>query len=425
MKYSRIIGIFFACLAALLLTSCFGSDFSEVRISAAQTPDSTAKAIYETIPFDIDENLLKDYVLGDPAFIATPSAFIMDINSIDLFNPTDANDLSKGAIQSYWLLDVDRFNDHWIIPKRYNMLTAKGIATLELPLSLLRRDWHGFSISIRPGGNEETNGMWAGTVIGIRKDSLPAGITEDMIVNKMMVFPFGIEYPDDSIWFSFQDILPFKGNGMLSILIFSDSVTSATMINPEGVDADWQCGSRQSRRSNQTVMVLPMQTIKLSNLILPELIIALDTENLLEFYPDGSGKYLASLSKNNPFPFRIYIDEYDPSVYLYTEQMITDIKDAAPFDCFDYKMTTSKGFMHILTHTQPNYSGIDYVEVFRSQKDVFDESAQLIYRGTKLSVIDDKPAKDEEVYYYIRSVDLLGAKSDPVQFFGIETSFLL
>ena len=137
----------------LLLSSCFGTDIVDLKISAAQTPDSTSKAIYSAIPYEIDESMLKDYVLGDPEFSITPSTFIMDIDEIVLFNPLDPKDIQKGAVSSFTLLAADKFDEEWILPKRYNMLSSKAIASLALPLSVLRKNWHGMTISFLPGGS--------------------------------------------------------------------------------------------------------------------------------------------------------------------------------------------------------------------------------------------------------------------------------
>ena len=406
----------------LLLSSCFGTDIVDLKISAAQTPDSTSKAIYSAIPYEIDESMLKDYVLGDPEFSITPSTFIMDIDEIVLFNPLDPKDIQKGAVSSFTLLAADKFDEEWILPKRYNMLSSKAIASLALPLSVLRKNWHGMTISFLPGGSGTTNGMWAGTLLGVRKDSLPPGITEEMIPNRMTYFPFGIEYPDDCIWFSYEDLFPFKIDGSLSRITFVDSTDTATFVNPDGEDGVWFFGGNVCH-GNLSGIIIPMQTLKLSKMIVPELIIALDTENYIDFYSDGNGQYYAAISKTDPFPFRVYIDEYNPSVYLYSEQAVTDIHDAAPFDCFDYSLSTTTGFRHILMHTLPNYAGFSFVEIFRSQHAVFDESAVLIYAGTKLSIEDTVPAQDSEVYYYIRSVNILGQKSEVKKYKNIVTSF--
>lgn len=182
-------------LPLVLLVSCFGSDFADLKVSASQT-QSSAKAIYNTLEYNVDSELLKDEVNGSPEFVVTPSTYILDIDRIKLFNPIDNEDVTKGAKESFELVSTTCF-DSGFIPKRYNMLSSKGIATFSLPMSPLKKDWHGLSLMIRPGGNEYTNGMWAGSIIGVRKDSLPSGVDENSIVNTVGPLPFGIEYPDD------------------------------------------------------------------------------------------------------------------------------------------------------------------------------------------------------------------------------------
>lgn len=122
--------------------------------------------------YNVDSELLKDEVKGTPEFVVTPSTYILDIDRIKLFNPIDNEDVTKGAKESFELVSTTCFDSGFIVPKRYNMLSSKGIATFSLPMSLLKKDWHGLSLMIRPGGNEGTNGMWAGSIIGVRKDSL-------------------------------------------------------------------------------------------------------------------------------------------------------------------------------------------------------------------------------------------------------------
>ena len=417
---------------ALLLVSCFGSDYSEIKVSASQTQD-TAKAIFSTPQYTVDESLVKDKIKGDPEFTVTPSAFILCMDQITLFNPNDANDMEKGAYESFSLLDLDRFKSGWILPKRYNMLTSKGIATLAIPLSIIRRDWHGMLITMRAGGNESTNGMWAGSIVGVNKSDLTAhGVDVNKIRNNMdpeMVEPFKVKYSDDCVWFSFADLFPFSSEcddltKCPSNFLFVDSATTASFLNPEAKDGTWVFGPRKTH-GNEYCVVMPMSTIRLTDMLIPEIVISMDTENLIEIHLADDGYYYACLSQHNPLPFRVYVDEYDPSVYLYTEQAITDIKDAAPFDCFDYSITvTDTGeFLHVLMYTKANYAGLDFVEIFRSNIDVFDENAKLIYAGTKLSITDYEPAKDAEVYYFIRSVNLLGERSDPKPMKRISTEF--
>lgn len=418
--YFRFFLTVLVLLPLVLLSSCFGSDFADLKVSASQTQFS-AKAIYNTLEYNVDSELLKDEVKGTPEFVVTPSTYILDIDRIRLFNPIDKEDVTKGAKESFELISVTCFDSGYIVPKRYNMLSSKGIATFSLPMSLLKKDWHGLSLMIRPGGNEGTNGMWAGSIIGVRKDSLPSGVDENNIVNTVASLPFGIEYPDDCVWFSFYDLLPFNLGGMLAYITFSDSAEEVHLINPLGEDGFWKYGAETSG-GNQSGAIFPMETLNLKNMVVPEIVISIDTKDLIEFYRTDDGNYYAAFTKENPFPFRVFVDEYDPSVYLYSEQAVTDIDDAAPFDCFDYAMTTRTGFCHILVHTQANYSGISFVEVFRSEKDVFDEDAKLIYWGNELSIIDRLPSKYDDVHYYIRTVDLDGKKSGVKRFERIDTS---
>ena len=405
----------------LFLVSCFGTDFVDIEISAAQT-NSTEKsrAVYSVQKYDFDPSMLKDEVKGKAAASVTPSAFILDIDRIRLFNPVDTSDVTKGVRESLSLVNTTTYNGGAIIPKRYNMLSSKGITSFSLPLSILRKNWHGLALMIRPGGNEETNGMWAGSIIGISIESLPSSITADKIVNTLTVLPFGIEYPDDTVWFSFYDLIPFRLGGMLGYITFSDGVDDVSLINPEGNDGTWCYGSENSH-GNQSGVVYPMETVNLSNLRNPEITISVDTENLIEFYETEDGRYYASLSKSNPFPFRIIVDEYDAEVFLYTEQAVTDIKDAYPFDCFDYVMDSKDGRCHVLVHTEPNYSGLSGVEVYRSTSSTFDERAELIYTGDELSIVDYGAPENVDVYYFIRSVNTKGEVSSVRSFMRIDS----
>ena len=417
-KIASIIGLL---SISILMISCFGSDYSTITVSASQTQDST-RAIYSTPQYEVDESIVKEKVQNDAEFTVTPSTFILCMDQITLFNPIDPNNMEKGAYESFDLLELDKFKSGWIVPKRYNMLTSKGIASLVIPLAIMRRDWHGMLITMRAGGNESTNGMWAGSIVGVNKSDLTAhGVDINKIRNSMdpeMVEPFRVKYSEECVWFSFGDLFPFGSDTddytkAPSNYLFVDSAETVSFINGEAKDGTWVFGPRLTH-GNEYCVVMPMSTIRLTDMVLPEIVISLDTENLIEFHQDDEGYYYACLSKNNPLPFRVYVDEYDPSVYLYTEQAIVDIHDAAPFDCFDYAVTvTDSGeFLHVLMYTKANYAGLDFVEIFRSASDVFDENAKLIYAGTSLSITDYEPAKDEEVYYFIRSVNLLGERSE-------------
>ena len=416
------IAVSFFCL--LTAVSCFGTDFVELKVSASQSGSSSPRAIFNARKYDISSDMLKDEVKGEPVATVTPTAFILDIDRIRLFNPSDSEDLTNGSYESMDLIPQVTYEAVKlgnIIPTRYNMLSSKGVKSLSLPLSILKKEWHGLSLMIRPGGNETTNGMWAGSVIGIRKDSLPSGIDADMIENRLTGLPFGLELPDDSVWFSFQNVLPFKTGGMLSYITFYDGADDVYLINPDGENGSWHYGG-ESSRGNQTGTVFPMDTINLSELKNPEITVSVDTNDLIEIYETSSGTYYVSLAKSDPFPFRVIVDEYDPDVFLYSEQAVTDIKDASPFDCIDYKMNSKRGICHILTYTQANYSGLSHVEIFRSEKADFDENAVLIYSGEDLSIVDYDCPKDREVYYFIRSVNTEGEKSDMKAFTRIDSS---
>ena len=78
---------------------------------------------------------------GTPEFVVTPSTYILDIDRIRLFNPIDNEDVTKGAKELFELVSTTCF-DSGFIPKRYNMLSSKGIATFSLPISLLKKNWH-------------------------------------------------------------------------------------------------------------------------------------------------------------------------------------------------------------------------------------------------------------------------------------------
>ena len=394
-----------------------------LEVSAAQTKSDGARAVYSVPEYDISDEMLKDEVKGDAVASVTPSAFILDIDGIKLFNPKNYGDVTDGAEESLELVSVMTYEAAQgkgnIIPKRYNMLSSKGLSSVSLPLSKLRQNWHGLSLMIRPGGSEETNGMWAGSILGVRKDSLPDGITAGKIVNYLYVLPFGIRYSDEYVWFSFYDIIPFKLGGMLGYITFYDGADAVTLINSEGENGDW-CYGAESSYGNQSGAVFPMETINLSELENPEITISVDTENLIEFYETADGRYFASLSKSNPFPFRVIADEYDPKVFLYTEQAVDDIKQAVPFDCFDYVMNSKRGICHILVHTEPNYSGISYAEVYRSTRDVFDDEAELIYSGEELSIVDYNAPSGSDAYYFIRNVDSSGNKSEIKAFTRID-----
>ena len=82
--FLSVLGLFLL----VLLVSCFGSDFADLKVSASQT-QSSAKAIYNTLEYNVDSELLKDEVKGTPEFVVTPSTYILDIDRIRLFNPID------------------------------------------------------------------------------------------------------------------------------------------------------------------------------------------------------------------------------------------------------------------------------------------------------------------------------------------------
>ncbi len=426
-KYMRrIVACFVSLLCLLLVVSCFGSDFVNLKISAAQSSTSTSsKAIYNAQKYDFEDDVLKEEVRGEPVVTVTPSAFILNVARIRLFNPTDTEDLTKGAYDFLELVSIKIYDfdvpDHNIIPTRYNMLSSKGIQSLSLPLSLLKKEWHGLSLMFAPEGDIASNGMWGGSIIGIKKDSLPSYIKEDDIKNTIGEIPFGIKLSDDSVWFSYDSLFPFKNCGRLNYISFYDGSDNVYFMNPESEMGIWNFGPEYTE-GNASGMIFPMDTISLTDLQNPEITISVDTENLIEFYQTSDGKYYASLAKSNPFPFRVTVDEYDPSVFLYSEQAIKDIKDAVPFDCFDYKMRTDKGIWHVLAHTQPNYSGLSYVEIFRSSESSFDERvAELIYTGEELSIVDYNAPQNGDVYYFIRNVNSKGEKSEAKLFTQVDT----
>lgn len=130
--YFRFFLTVLVLLPLVLLSSCFGSDFADLKVSASQT-QSSAKAIYNTLEYNVDSELLKDEVKGTPEFVVTPSTYILDIDRIKLFNPIDKEDVTKGAKESFELISVTCFDSGYIVPKRYNMLSSKGIATFSLP----------------------------------------------------------------------------------------------------------------------------------------------------------------------------------------------------------------------------------------------------------------------------------------------------
>lgn len=98
--YFRFFLTVLVLLPLVLLSSCFGSDFADLKVSASQT-QSSAKAIYNTLEYNVDSELLKDEVKGTPEFVVTPSTYILDIDRIRLFNPIDKEDVTKGARESF------------------------------------------------------------------------------------------------------------------------------------------------------------------------------------------------------------------------------------------------------------------------------------------------------------------------------------
>lgn len=82
--YFRFFLTVLVLLPLVLLSSCFGSDFADLKVSASQTQFS-AKAIYNTLEYNVDSELLKDEVKGTPEFVVTPSTYILDIDRIRLF----------------------------------------------------------------------------------------------------------------------------------------------------------------------------------------------------------------------------------------------------------------------------------------------------------------------------------------------------
>ncbi len=416
----------------LLLSSCFGTDYGTVEISATQT-ESVSRDIYVIPEYNVDETQIKQQFRGEPAFSLTPNSFILDIDEIELFNPRDPDDMTKGVIDSFKLVEPYSLKGGWILPKRYNMLTSKGVSSITLPLSIIRKKWHGMMIAVRPGGNEETNGMWAGSIIGVSKDAITdKEINVDDVVNDMdpsMVGSFNIQYSDDYLWFSFCDIYPYSSSSdpnnsyAQDTYLFVDSVDSVSFLNPEMENGSWIFGPRHTS-GNASCAIMPMKTIDLRDMITPTIVISVDTENMLDFYL-YNGKYYASARKTNPLPLRIYVDEYDPDVYLYTEQAVNDIDNAAPFDCFDYNLTITdnNSFQHVLTYTTANYAKLSYVEIYRSTDNSFEESDTLVYRGTRISTVDYEPAPEDEVYYFIRTVNLSGDKSNPKLMQKIVSSF--
>ena len=415
------------CLVIVFLmvfVSCEDSSNGEqgntamVKISAMQGGGNRNRSVYGSSPYDVDDSMMKPEVLGDPAYSVTPSAFILDINDVTLFNPVYPDDITRErAKDKLDLLEAYSYG----VPKRFNMMNTKNMSTISMKMADVKRDWHGMAINIRPGGNETTNGFWAGSIIGIKKDSFPFDYT--LVTNYMYSAPFDIELSDEYLWFSFQDIIPFNSSGMMGCITFSDSVTGVKLINPEGESGTaWNYGL-EFCQGNQTGCVLPMQSINIGSFQNPEISITVDTKDMIQFYSDGEGHYKAFLNKANPFPFNLIVEEYDDSVQFYEGQSVSDISQATPIDCFDYHRTSNGEKQRIMTYTNGNYSGFDHVEIYRSSDAVFDEGDVLVYTGNAIVYIEQEDVPDS-CSYFVRAVDSDGNKSDAKIFMPIITEFI-
>ena len=161
MNKTLLLSITVVLLCLFLVSSCSLSTSGsidnnmKVKISTAQT-SSTQRAVFNTKKYTLSSDLLKDEAKNEPEFTVTPSAFILDIDTIRLFNPVDSEDLTKGPEESIELVTVltypTPYHDGDIIPKRFNMLSSRGMASVSIPLSILAKDWHGLSLMIRPEG---------------------------------------------------------------------------------------------------------------------------------------------------------------------------------------------------------------------------------------------------------------------------------
>lgn len=419
-----VLCMFVSCYADNINRKIYDKVAMNISVSmenGREVPDGS-RAIFQAQDLNIDSSYYIDEVQGDPAYTdITPVEFILDIDRVMLFNPRDNKDMTKGAIDRATIMFFEDLGGS-IIPDRVNMLSSKKIYSMTIP----HGKWGGLSVMIRPGGNEATNGMHAASVFCVK---LPEGIERSQIINAMTEYdtPMNFDHRDDNsyAWIGFSSAVPL--NVGFSYICLADGLEGIQIINANNDFGSWVYGPEESD-GNQAGIALPMDYIDLSELEKPEFVFMFDTDGCMEMYEVEPGRFMITLKKSNPFPFKIITEEYDCNTVELDECQEYLLDDVAPpMQCFEYDWTRNGTMRYLIfTYTRPNANGVDTIRIYSSSEETWNGSTEtLVYEGSDYCYYVPWSEDLGALHYFITAVNSEGAESAAVPFLFEQVEFEL
>ncbi len=396
----------------------------EVKISTenGRLIEGSSRAVFQAKEIRLEESMyrpeIQNRVVAKTGI--TPEMFILDINNIYLYDPKDKEDPTKGSKRTLQILECDSVGNGWNIPNRINVISSKNLANTVVPQKELNRKWDGLLIDLLPGGQEQTNGMWAGSAFCVK---LPDGITRDQISNALGIgdLPENVEHRNDPnyVWVGFQEAIPFV-IGHFQYLCFQHKAENVSFINPNHEQIATNFGPVSSE-GNPTGIVIPMDQIDFSGKNAPEFVIMFDTDGCLELYDTEDGRYWLSLKKYNPLPFKIVTEEYDSNTVVVSKEQVAVNK---PIQCYEYDWTYENKYESLVfVYTRPNISGVDKIRIYSSSNEIFNkEEATVVYEGSNYCYVVPATEENKALHYFVSACGKDGTETEVVKFLFVRAN---
>lgn len=412
--------------------------YKDLIVSAHYASGSASSAKSLAIPEDYGitvstgeeyTSLLKNEIINGTLYpeAATPSFIVLHLNDLQLFNTEDVQ-------SNIFNTNGDYITLHNNYGTNINMLSTKGFSSYNGSETGLINKWHHLVMTVvspwvGPQGNTSIEDPYTLnytlSMVGVK---LPNGISKEKVMNclnisdeKSRQFFDSLEYSDEYVWFSFESLVPFNCHYPAAV-VFSDTITRAQIyhkLNQGDIVSVFHTGYTKDGitldSSNMSIIELPMETLDFSNISNPEIEISYHADNLIRFYDDGTGHYLAFFSPDNPFPISIIVKEAgeSDSEFNAAQSVIDNSSDATPIFCFYGVFENDNHFT--LQYTMPNYNGITGVEIVHNTVNDL-STATMIYEGSEPIFRFWTEDLTGEHYFWIRSVMANGSKSEFKQF---------
>ena len=441
MKKIRLLFVVFFVLA--LFASCNDSGDTtpkekDFHVSIVSGATKQSRAMVKT-DFEVKGDITKKNVVsGKYKGSLTPTEFVLQLQSIFLYNPVDKEDVSKGVKDVAKLFEEFADESGCAIPWKINALASKDLQ-IEYDSSLYNTIWNGFGFEINIEtaatsdcpeyvNNPNYDRYWTGTTIAVSKTALESLVNGDLKnLDQEVIFAVS----DDTVWLNFNKMLPFEKTGERDTLFGFSKVLFQTGIKKNKImmgnftgrdrdqDAIIEYGPYKMLDDAGCYVASYMDAIDFSKYSNCEITIAFDIKDILKVYETTTnGIYTIVLNPDNPFGISLTVSNYgEAEKQIDLIQSSIEYADAAPIYCFGYKRPTGV----CLSYANPNKLGVDHFEIYYSespiqnvpategillndtQSELVLNNAEQMYSG-KLTVFRDAENMTYAGTYWVRTV---------------------